>query len=205
MIGEGGEVLMPREFRTEGQSVAADVSLPAPGSYLGVMTIKAREIEMTGPEFTEYLEEEGLDRVIALREASGEAHAPARERYARYAKVVVRSGEGSGAHITRPLGLKGEIVPSLDPSTLRAGSSLTVQLLVDGKPVEGALITALPASQSPGGRIDQRTDAEGKATLVLPVSGAWLLRTVHMAKPLDAGSPPADWESYWVTLAFHAG
>jgi hypothetical protein len=81
---------------------------------------------------------------------------------------------------------------------------MTVQLLVDGTPVEGALLTALPASQSPGGRIDVRTNAEGRATLILPVGGAWLIRTVHMAKPIDAGSPPADWESFWVTLAFHA-
>jgi uncharacterized GH25 family protein len=203
VIGADGELTMPREFHMEGQSVAAAVTLPAPGSYLGVMTIKAREIEMTGQEFTDYLREEGLDQIISTRKASGQDSAPALERYARYAKLVVRNGGGDGAHLTRPIGLKAEMVPTRDPSSLRPGDSLTVRLLVDGRPVEGALITARPAARSPGGRIDVRTDAEGRVTLALPESGPWLLRTVHMAKPQEAGSPPADWESYWVTLAFH--
>jgi len=201
IIGEGGDVTVRREFRRERDSLATDVVLAAPGAYLAVMTIQPRVADMKGPEFTDYLREEGLDFVIAARQSAGQSDAPGRERYARYAKVVIRNGDGSGTHLTRPVGLKAELVPAADPSSLRAGDALTVRLLAEGKPVGGALLTAYSAAAA-GERVTGRTDRDGKATLKLGHPGAWLVRTVHMARTSEPGSPPADWESSWATLVF---
>jgi hypothetical protein len=87
VIGAAGDVPVTRAFRVEKTTTSADVSLPGSGAYLGVMTIVARTAEMKGQEFTEYLNEEGLDAVIAARQASGDADKPAKERYARNAKI----------------------------------------------------------------------------------------------------------------------
>ena len=57
------------------------------------------------------LREEGLESVIEARRLAGEADAEGRERYARYAKVVLRTGAGAANHVTRPVGLKSELVP----------------------------------------------------------------------------------------------
>lgn len=73
-----------------------------------------------------------------------------------------------------------------------------MQLLVEGRPVSAALVTAV----SRGARLEGRTDANGHVSFTIPSSGSWLIKTVHMARPAMAGTPPADWESYWVTLAF---
>lgn len=197
VLGVNGEHAVPRDFYLEGQSLATKVRLPLTGVFLGVMTIRAREIDMTGQEFTDYLREEGLDRVIAERARLGQSGAPARERFARYAKVVI--GHGAPApHLTRPVGGKAELVPLRDTGSVRPGDTLDVRLLVDGRPVAGAMISALDGQ----GRVDARTNAGGVATLRLARAGAWLVKTVHMTKPVDAGTPPADWESFWVTLTF---
>src|SRR5436190_10071410 len=65
IIGASGDVGLPSEFFQDGKSLATRFTLPAPGVYLGVMTIFERHLEMKGPDFTEYLRDEGLDHVIA--------------------------------------------------------------------------------------------------------------------------------------------
>jgi Domain of unknown function (DUF4198) len=197
LLGPAGE-LGGRDFFQDGESLATRVRLPRPGTYLGLMTILARDIEMTGTEFTDYLREEGLDMVIAERARLNQSALPARERYARYAKIVLHTGDGNAAHVTRPTDLKAELVPQTNPAGLKPGSPLAVQLLVEGKAVADALVTAVSRDT----RHDARTNAEGRATFTIPTAGAWLIKTVYMARPVDAGAPPADWESYWVTLAF---
>ena len=199
VLGSQGDMAVSRDFRVEKTRTSVDVKLPQPGAYLGVMTVVARTIEMTGKEFTEYLNEEGLDAVIAARRTSGDAERPAKERYARYAKIAVRTGSGSAAHMTRPVGLKAEFVPASDPTLLRPGDSLIVQLLIDGKPVSGAAVTGV--NSAGGDAVRGRTDNAGRVGLRLDRGGAWLIKTVHMTK-LPAGSSE-DWESFWVTLSLH--
>ena len=114
---------------------------------------------MKGPWFKSYLAEEDLDWIVTARRAAGVSEAPATERFARYAKIVLRNGFGSGAHLTRPLGLRAEFVPMTDPTILRAGHLLTLQLLSDGQPVTGAVVTS--RASGGGHPIDGRTDATG--------------------------------------------
>ena len=198
VIGASGDVPVTRTFQWSELMMSTDVRLPSPGAYLGVMRVTPRIEEMKGPEFTAYLKEEGLDRIIAARQAAGDADKLGRELYARYAKIALRNGDGSGAHLTRPIGLEAEFVPTTDPTSLHPGGSLTVQLLAGGQTgrTRGG-VTAV----SDGASVKGETDAEGRVTLKIDREGAWLIRTVHMV-PLT-GSPTADWESYWVTLSFH--
>lgn len=197
ILGPSGDIPVTREFRRDELVVATDVTLPSPGAYLGVALVSAQTIEMKGQEFTDYLKEEGLDSVIAARQKAGEADKTTKERYARYAKIAVRNGAGPGAHLTRPVGVPAEFVPAVDPTALRAGQSLTVQLLTGGKPVRGATVSAV----TEGAARRQQTDGDGRVTFAIDRPGAWLIKTVHMVR-MPPGSE-AEWESYWVTLAFH--
>ena len=196
LVGEKSRTPLSKDWRRDAMVMATDVTLPGTGAFMGVAMVSAQTIEMTGDEFTDYLKEEGLDSVIAARQSAGEAGKTTKERYARYAKIALRNGEGSGAHLTRPVGAKAEFVPSVDPTTLRAGSPLTVQLLIDGKPVSGASLTAIHEGMPQ----KARTDASGRATFTIDRPGAWLVKTVHMVRQ-PAGNE-AEWESFWVTLAF---
>jgi hypothetical protein len=115
LYGPDGEITADHEFRRDGQRLATDVVLPVPGAYLATMTTAASVEQMKGPLFNSYLVEEGLDWVLTARRAAGVSEEPATERFARYAKIVVRNGFGSGAHLTRPVGFLVEFVPMTDP------------------------------------------------------------------------------------------
>ena len=201
LAGPDGDVAVGRDFRREVNSLVSDVTLPAPGAYLATMVIAARVTEMRGPSFNSYLHEEGLDWVLAARQNAGVSENTAKERYARYAKVAVRSGPGSAAHLMRPVGFPAEFVPMTDPTIIRAGALLTFQLLAGGKPVAGA---AVAAHHGTGGHpVMGRTDSTGNVTLPIDRDGPWLVRTVHMVSGASAGVPEVDWDSYWATFAFH--
>jgi uncharacterized GH25 family protein len=124
-----------------------------------------------------------------------------KERYSRYAKLAIRNGDGSAAHLTRPVGVKAELVPAADPTALRSGETLTLQLLVDGKPAPNAAVYAAVD----GGAFPRQTDAAGRVTFIIDREGEWLVKTVHIKRLPKAFPPGPDWESYWVTLAFRVG
>ena len=125
-------------------------------------------------KFEQYLQEEGLTRIRATGDVQ-------RERYARFAKSVVRGApEAAG-----PLGWRFEIVP-LSPSRF--------QLLYEGAPLADTLVVALSRSKE---RLSARTDATGIVTFDLG-RGAWLIKSVHMIEaPPGAG---VQWESLWASL-----
>jgi uncharacterized GH25 family protein len=197
LVGATGDVTVSKDFRRSNLVMASDVTLPAAGAYLGVAMVSAQTIEMKGQEFTDYLKEEGLDNIIAARKTAGESDQTTKERYARYAKIALRNGPGPGQHLTRASGLRAEFVPASDPTMVRAGGTLTVQLLADGKPVSGAPVSAVSGGQA----LTAQTDASGRATFTIDRAGAWLIKTVHMVRLPQPSE--AQWESYWVTLAFH--
>jgi hypothetical protein len=197
LIGPSGDVPVSRAFRRKDLAMAIDLTLPSPGAYMGVALVSPQRIEMKGPEFTEYLKQEGLEAIIAARQAAGGADTVTSERYARYAKIALRTGRGSGLHLIRPAGLRAEFVPAIDPTDLAPGAPITVQLLVEGKPVSGSTVSAVSADTV----MRATTDSQGLATFSMDHPGAWLIRTVHMVRLPP--SADAEWESYWVTLAFH--
>lgn len=130
--------------------------------------------ELPRAKFEQYLAEEGLTRIRPTGDVQ-------RERYARFAKSVVRGApEAAG-----PLGWRFEIVPL---------SESRFQLLYDGVPLAGALVVALNRSTE---RLEARTGADGIVTFDLG-SGAWLIKSVHMIPaPPDSG---VQWESLWASL-----
>jgi uncharacterized protein DUF4198 len=197
LVSATGDVALSKDFRRSDLVMASDVTLPAPGAYLGIARVSAQTIEMKGQEFTDYLREEGLEHIIAARKTAGESDKTTKERYARYAKIAIRNGGGSGAHLTRASGLRAEFIPASDPTMVRPGGMLTVQLLAGGKPVSGAAISAVSGEQA----VKAQTDKDGRATFTIDRAGAWLVKTVHMVRLTQPAE--AEWESYWVTLAFH--
>jgi hypothetical protein len=197
LVGPGVDVPMRPTFERKDLVLAAGVMLPGPGAYLGVAVVSPQRIEMTGPEFTDYLKAEGLESIVAVRQAAGHADSGTSERYGRYAKIALRSGAGSGLHLIRPVGLRAEFVPAIDPTELAPGAPITIQLLVEGKPVSGATVSAVSADTVQ----KAVTDSQGLVTFSMDHPGAWLMRTVHMVR--SPASADAEWESFWVTLAFH--
>lgn len=180
--------------------VVAKFSPEAPGGYLVAYRSKPSSVELEGEKFTAYLHDKGLDRILARREKEGRSSAPAKEIFSRAAKYALATRE-SGPHdgVTKPVGLRCEIVPVSNPVLLTPGSELAVVVLFEGKPLANALVDARTAADQHV-KLQTRTNERGEAKFVLPVAGLWVVDTVEMVDaPKDSG---AEWESIWASLAF---
>lgn len=156
-------------------------------------------LELPAEKFESYLAEEGLERVVLMRKARNESARAGREMYSRCAKSILCTGPGEGAGVRAKLGLPLELVLESDPSGLRLGEVLVLQLLYRGEPVEGVLVACASESEPHAGK-RLRTDAEGRVHFEGVGKGVWLVRAVHMVRAAEGVD--ADWESFWASLTF---
>jgi len=156
-------------------------------------------VELPAEKFNQYLKEEGLDAVAALRAARGQSGAVAKEMFTRCAKSLLLSGPAGASQRDHALGFTLELVAERNPYALAAGQDLPVRLTYEGRPLTGALIVAMNQS-NPSERQAVRSDKDGRAKFRISGSGMWLIKAVHMIE-----APPgskADWASYWASLTF---
>ncbi len=107
--------------------------------------------------------------------------------------------------LDEPLGLPLEIVAGVPPLPLRAGTTLSVSVLLDGKPGPGAVVRAyVPGSDAPA---IIAADANGVVSLPLENEGRLLLATAAVRRTGKADRArgevwkKADWEVRQTTLA----
>ena len=156
-------------------------------------------VELTPEKFNQYLKEEGLDAVAALRARRNETGAKAREIFSRCAKSLVLSGPTSGTQADRPLGFTLELVAERNPYAIADGQDLPFRLTYENRPLPGALVVAINRL-NPTEKLTARTDKDGRVRFKLKQGGMWLVKAVHMV-PAPAGAN-ADWRSYWASLTF---
>lgn len=153
-------------------------------------------IDLPAKRFDDYLIQNGLSDIVAERARRGEQDRAGRERFYRNAKTVL-AGRYRSDRVTRPVGLRYEIVPLNDPTA--EARTLDMQVLLDGEPLAGAQVEAIARDRSHA-RIVMQSDAGGKVRLHLPQAGVWLIRSVHVRR---AGwFSDVDWESDWASLTF---
>jgi uncharacterized GH25 family protein len=156
-------------------------------------------VEQTPEKFDQYLKEEGLDAVAALRARRNETGARIREIFSRCAKSLVMSGPANEKQSDRSLGFTLELVAERNPYAIRAGQDLPVRLTYENRPLAGALVVAINRL-NPAAKLTARTDQEGRVRFRLQPGGMWLVKAVHMV-PAPAGTD-AEWASYWASLTF---
>ena len=170
------------------------------GTHLLSLDTHPRTIELAPDKFTAYLRDEGLERVIAQREAQGQSATPGRERFRRHVKTLLSVGGVSDASFGARTGQMLELLPLANPQTRLANGALPMQLLFNGEPLEGALVKAWHQGDGQLTVLRARTDARGRLTYRLPWSGVWMVSVVHMV-PVT-GEPGVDWDSHWGNLTF---
>jgi len=183
------------------------VDVAESGTYAIAASVRPRTLRLEGKAFNQYLEEDGIPDILALRRRRGEMNSPARERYSKHVKALVLVGNERHASedtaFRVQLGYPAELVPLDNPYGMKRGQSLRVRALVDGKPVVGQLVLAGGHSAS-GERFPEvrmRTDSQGVARLALRRTGVWYVKFVNM-RDVSTGSDSVDYESKWATLTF---
>ena len=198
LVSPAGEREIPGRA---GADPAGAVRIEAPGLQIAAYRSLNYGLTVDGAKFEEYLAEEGLEKISALRKKRGESGKPGREVFSRCAKALLEAvpAGGAAARQDRAVGLTLELVAEKDPYTLAAGDELPVLLLLEGKPLAGALVHALRHGD-PSVKVAARTDRAGRAKLRLARPGFWLIKAVEMS-PAPAGED-ADWQSLWASLTF---
>lgn len=171
-----------------------------PGAQLIALDTRPFTIDLAADKFTDYLRDEGLEHVIALREATGQRAIPGRERYRRHVKTLLNVSGKSDASFGVRTGQTLEIVPLANPHTLKSGGALPLQVLFKGLPLQGALLKAWSHRGSKLNMTRTRTDAAGLGVMTIPWSGVWMLSVVHMVPSTDGEGQ--DWDSHWGNLTF---
>jgi len=197
-------------FKIETDDLTARSSFEAAGAYVIAATLKPSFILIEAGDFEVYLEEEGATEALEQRHAAQQPSEPGREVYTKLAKTFVQVGEGGAREaVTQPIGHALEVVPLSNPLEWRVGDEVHVRVLLHGKPVEGLRVSALREGLPPHTYVSSRTtDDDGQVSIRLPRAGLWMVRThyIHRVPGLvfDDGteSIPANWESYFASIAF---
>jgi uncharacterized GH25 family protein len=183
----------------DGSDPAGAARFNRAGTYLLVYRSNRAFTEMEPAKFDDYLQEKGLQEIIALRRERGAASGNIREAYSRYAKSLLQAGATAAGGGDRVVGLKFEIVAGADVAGHPDGTGQSFRLLFDGTPLSGTLVTAMRHGD-PKNTLRGRTDAHGQVTLRTADPGIWLVTAVKML-PAAAGLA-ADWESFWASLTY---
>ena len=190
-----------------------EVALDTPGMHLLAYDSAPLRIELEAGRFNAYLHDEGLDFVKTLREQSGTANLPGRERYRRHIKTLIAVGPAPQAvraldetyakHASQRL----EVTPLHNPLTLAPGEALPVKIVFDDKPLVGALVKAWHKHDGQLVLIRATTSAKGEVAFNLPYTGDWMVSVVHMIPAANSGEEGdeegVDWDSFWGNLTFH--
>jgi dipeptidyl aminopeptidase/acylaminoacyl peptidase/uncharacterized GH25 family protein len=188
------------------KATEAEAAIKEPGAYAIAVELKPELMELQAKEFNDYLTREGLKTVLELRSKTKKDDQPGKELCTRFAKSMVVVGDVTDETVARPVGMKLEIVPLRNPTSVRPGEKLAVRVLFDGKPLGNVQVAAVTDGFSKENVPDEdfsfttRTSYEGIAQVPLLAPGNWLVRLVHMI-PAETGKPH-DWESFSATLTF---
>lgn len=185
-------------FSWIGNDPAAVIEAADGQTLIGYQSVR-NFVELEAEKFNSYLENEGIEFLREERRKRGEDDAPAPEYFIRCAKALIDSGTTSSAIYARQLGYRLELVPRTNPYNLRDDGRLEFDLLYNQKPIEGLLVQAFNKA-TPDDIQKVRTDANGRATVVIDKPGAWMVKAVQI-QPI-IGDPKAKWQSYWATFVF---
>ena len=182
-----------------GVDPAGFLRVTAPGLMVVGYFSNPSPVELTPEKFNQYLKDEGLDAIAALRARRNETNAKAHELFLRCAKSLVLSGSPGKTQTDRRLGFILELVAERNPYAIRPGEELPVRLTYQSRPLAGALVVAMNRLNL-SEKLSARTDSDGRVRFRMRSGGMWMIKAVHMI-PAPANTN-AEWNSFWASLTF---
>lgn len=124
-------------------------------------------------------------------------------RYVKSVKTFLTVDKPSNSY-KKPLGHPIEIVPRENPSNLKAGQTLSVLVMYQGKPARDVPVFGIYEGYKPKDHSDQpvktKTDGNGIAQIKLNHPGKWVIYAKYEFKTPD--NPDADYENYRPYMMF---
>jgi uncharacterized GH25 family protein len=192
-----------KTLRLQNKTQLVNLSQMPKGSYFLVLETNHVLSDLPAARFNAYVEEEGITPILQVRQAEKKMDEPGREIYSRRAKALINLGRDPKIpqpHVTKPLGLSLEIVPQVDPITIKDNGALPVQVYWQGKALSGALVKLINLEADDKPIALQRTDQAGRTVFTIPKAGQWLLNVVW-SKPIK-GDERGDFDTTFSSLSF---
>ena len=190
------------------------IAQPVPGEGLLIAVHETDDSLLTYKDraiFELFVEQEGLDGTLERHAERGLPDVGFSEVFSRSVKALV-SLDGAGGE-DRALGLPVEIVVEGDPYADPLPESVTLRALVDGEPVQDALVNVFTKPEAGLKPEDEatllplRTDGDGRVAVPLEPATRYLANVVDMreASPELEAATGAVWESRWGSTTFSTG
>ncbi len=162
--------------------------LSAPGAYI-IAVSRAASFYTKTTEGSKRQSKKGLENVLSCSYSNS------------YMKAVANVG-GEAGPVDAPVGHEMEIIPLVNPATLKVGDFLHFKAMFKGKPYKGDF-SATYAGFSPENNVfaySSSTNAEGHGKIKILSSGAWLI-TMTLKEPF-ADPEECDVQSFRSSLTF---
>jgi hypothetical protein len=190
------------DFYDNGQATYLKFKTGGAGTYVAGISTKPRGIELSGEEFMEYLEHEGLTGVISDRKNKGIANTSANEKYSKHVKALLQVGEKQTNDFATELKYPIEFIPLKNPYSLSVGDEMSFRLLYLGKPLGNQTVHISSRKNrdvKEGDETSLRTNKKGEVSFTISNEGQWYIATIHM---MESEEGDFDYESNWATLTF---
>lgn len=164
---------------------------------VAIATLRPSDVELAPGAVEIYLRDElGNDAAFRSRYASQQRW---RERYTKNAKTLLRlSGDTRAPIATQPHGLAYELVPSVDPTLLAAGTPFEVCAFANDQRVRrDDAHVQIGLVEADGTASTQAANDEGCATVKPSTADGYLLHSI-LLRPVDEDD--IDWESHFAAL-----
>ena len=181
------------------------VNIPTAKTGLHVLVHHSTANTLTYSDFAKFerfARKEGNAWVLDTHKQRGLPRKNITEAYTRYAKALVRVGNGEGRD--KWVGMPFEIVVETNPYAGPSLGEITVRLLWKGRGMADKKISIFRKySGCEATRSAVFTDAAGRASIPRELGGRFLLNSVHVTEP-SAGSERtrAMWHSFWASMTF---
>lgn len=148
--------------------------------------------------FERFLKNEGIEWVLDKHKERGIHPLEFTELYQRFAKSLVKVGDGAGKD--HQMGLPFEWVVLDNPYSNLGRSTITAQLFFEGSPFPDSHVNVF--IKRDGGVVQKklRTDEQGKVEVSVAKSGLFLINAVHMVE--HTRPDEAAWLSLWASTTF---
>ena len=188
-------------WTTKGDTSHLTFRTTTAGTYVVGVSLLPRQITLSGKDFNDYLEEDGILGTLEDRRAKGELGDSAREQYAKHVKAIIQAGDTRTTGWNTRLGYPAELVPLSNPYELSVGDTLKLVALVDKKPAPGISVLAgyQREGSSPVKAGTATADSLGIVAIPMASAGKWYVKFISMQR---VKKPKLDYESKWATLTF---
>ena len=175
------------------------------GTHLIGVEFSQARIALDVPKFNKYLEGEAyLDLDIAELGFTDPSDVIV-EGYTKIAKTIVQVGDVITENATKPIGHIVEIVPLVNPSKVKIGNTLDLQILHKGLPIadQSVVIGWKPGAfkRSMDTIVVYKSNNEGVISLPITQSGIWWANFILIKHTPE--NEELDFASLWSSLTFN--